>query len=209
MKLKALLLAVGLATTTPAWAGQPVTINNAQNTHAAAVNSANELTVDCTTGCTGGGAVTATITGPLGTGTAASGVRVTQSATDAANLAGIVPAINAAACTAPCGVKIAYTTTTPAAGTAHILTTGGSAVTLVTGPVQGCYILNPLTAADQNIATAEVAYVNPVTTATQNSTNGSSTALQPGQSFNCIPGMTTNVSGIAATNSHNLVVIAW
>jgi len=98
--------------------------------------------------------------------------------------------------------------TTPAVATASAIVTGGTAVTLVTGPVKGCYILNPLSAADQNIATAEVAQVNPYTTATATGRGGNST-LQPGQGWNCIPGQTTNVSAIAATTAHAFNVVVW
>lgn len=97
---------------------------------------------------------------------------------------------------------------TPAAATASAIVTGGSATTLVTGPVNGCYITNPLTLTDQNIAAAEVAYVNPVTTATANG-RGTNAALQPGQTFYCVPGQTTNVSAIAATTAHAFNVVKW
>lgn len=99
--------------------------------------------------------------------------------------------------------------TTPAAGTAHAIVTGGVAVRFVTGPVKGCYITNPLSATDEGIATVEPLYVNAVTTATTLATDGSSVALQPGQTFNCVPGQTTHVSANALTSSHNAVVVAW
>jgi hypothetical protein len=99
-------------------------------------------------------------------------------------------------------------TSTPAAATASAIVTGGTAVTLITGPVNGCYVTNPLTLADENIAAAEVAYVNPVTTATANG-RGTNSALQPGQTFTCPPGMTTNLSAIAATTAHAFNVVKW
>lgn len=96
---------------------------------------------------------------------------------------------------------------TPTAGTASAIVTGGTAVTLVTGPIKGGYVCNPLTATDQNIATAEAAYVNPVATATSNG-RGTNSVLQPGQ---CItfPAQTTNVSAIAATTAHAFNVVVW
>lgn len=97
---------------------------------------------------------------------------------------------------------------TPAAATASAIVTGGAAVTLVTGPVHGCYVTNPLSASDQNIAVAEVAQVNPVTTATA-AGRGTNSTLQPGQSFSCPPGMTTNLSAIAATTAHAFNVVVW
>jgi hypothetical protein len=105
------------------------------------------------------------------------------------------------------GLPVIQAGVTPAAGTNAVITTGGTAVTLVTGPVNGGYICNPLTASDQNISTAEVAYVNPVTTATANG-RGTNSALQPGQCFTVPPLKTgSNVSGIAATSSHALNVV--
>lgn len=98
--------------------------------------------------------------------------------------------------------------TTPTGATASTIAAGGAANILVTGPVKGCYIVNPVTAADENIAAAETVYLNPVTTATANG-RGTNSAIVPGQSFSCVPGQTTNVSGIAATTGHALNVVAW
>ena len=97
---------------------------------------------------------------------------------------------------------------TPKAATASAIVAGGAATTLVTGPVNGCWIVNPLSATDQAIATAETAVVNGVTTAAApgNSTN---VTLQPGQSWGCTPGQTTNVSAIAATTGHAFAVEVW
>jgi hypothetical protein len=111
--------------------------------------------------------------------------------------------VSAAGGTAP-----APAATTPAAGAASATVTGGVAVTLITGPVNGCYVVNPLSAADQNIATAEVAQVNPVTTAAATG-RGTNVTLQPGQSFSCPSGMTTNLSAMAATTAHAFVVVKW
>lgn len=111
--------------------------------------------------------------------------------------------------TAPCASNGAISgSTTPAAGTAHAIVTGGTALTAVTGPVNGCYIVNPLSATDEGISTVEPLYVNPVTTAT---TTGNSTtaALQPGQTFTCVPGQSTSVSVNATTTSHAFVVVKW
>ena len=106
------------------------------------------------------------------------------------------------------GLRVQPAGVTPAAATASVVTTGGTAVTSVTGPVRGCYITNPTSATDQNIATAENLYVNPVTTATTPG-NGTTLTLVPGQSFFCIPGQTTNVSVVAATSSHAFTVVKW
>lgn len=85
----------------------------------------------------------------------------------------------------------------PAAGTPVALlasTVGGAAVTAVTGPANGCFIVNPATA-------TEVLYVNGVTTATT-TPSATTVALQAGQSWSCVPGQTTNVSVNAATPGH-------
>jgi hypothetical protein len=94
------------------------------------------------------------------------------------------------------------------AGSASVITTGGTAVTMITGQVRGCYITNPPTAAAQGIATAENVYIDPVTTATTTG-NGTNVILQPGQTYNCIPGQTNNLSVNAATSSHALTVVKW
>lgn len=117
-------------------------------------------------------------------------------------------AIALGAATPATSLPVVLPIATPAAGTASAIVTGGSAVTLITGPVNGCYVTNPLTAADQNIATAEVAQVNPVTTATANG-RGTNSTLQPGQGYSCPSGMTTNLSAIAATTAHAFNVVKW
>jgi hypothetical protein len=120
----------------------------------------------------------------------------------------VVSAITAAALTPPLAIKPA--SVTPAAGTAHAIVTGGTAVTMVTGPVNGCQIINPPTATDQAISTAENAYVNPVTTAATTGNNTTAT-LAIGQVWNC-PGALlngTNVSVNAATSAHAFTVITW
>jgi hypothetical protein len=152
------------------------------------LDSNHYLQVNCVVGCSGGGAVT-------------------QGAGSSSNpwwVQGL------GAVDAPAGgvISVQAPASTPAAGTASAITTGGSANNLITGPVNGCYITNPLLASDQNIATAEVAYVNGVTTATANG-RGTNSALQPGQSWACVPGQSTNVSGIAATSGHALSVVKW
>ena len=97
---------------------------------------------------------------------------------------------------------------TPVVGNATAIVTGGTALNIITGPINGCYITNPLSAADENIATAENAYLNPVTTATT-AGRGSTVTLAPGQSYNCVPGQTTNLSFVAATTAHALTVVKW
>ena len=106
------------------------------------------------------------------------------------------------------GLRVQPAGVTPAASTASTITTGGTAVTAVTGPVRGCYITNPTSATDEGIGTAENLYVNPVTTATSVG-NGTTLTLVPGQTFFCLPGQTTNVSVVAATTAHKFTAVQW
>lgn len=113
-------------------------------------------------------------------------------------------------CAVGCGTVVASPpAATFAAGTAYVVTTGGTAVTMVTGPVNGGYIGNPLSASDQNIATAEVAYVNPVGTAALNG-RGQNSAIQPGGYFT-FPKVAagSNISVNAATSGHAFNVVVW
>lgn len=98
--------------------------------------------------------------------------------------------------------------TNPAAGASSTIVTGGTPVTIINGPVNGCYVVNPLSAADQGIGSAENAVVNGVTTAGTPG-NGTNTDLVPGQSWQCVPGQSTSVSAVATTSGHRLVVVKW
>ena len=96
------------------------------------------------------------------------------------------------------------------AGTTSTVATGGTAVSAVTGPAVGCYIFNGSTATEQNIATAEVLYVDPVTTATTTA-GGSNVAMVPGQNWSCPgsvgPGRVISIN--AATSGHKVTVVVW
>lgn len=147
----------------------------------------------------------------VGTGAASTGTQRVTTSTD--STIGTVTAVTSITNALPAGtnsigtVKTTALATTPAAGAASAIVTGGVAVTLVTGPVNGCFIVNPLSTTDQGV-TAEVAYVNGVTTATA-AGNGTNTNLAAGQSWTCVPGQTTNVSAIAATSGHKFTVQVW
>jgi hypothetical protein len=94
--------------------------------------------------------------------------------------------------------------------TSYTIATGGTSVIAVTGPVRGCYIQNPPTAADQGIATAENGYVDPTKAATT-AGNGSNGALTPGQPWNCPTNLQagSNVWINAATSGHKFTVVVW
>lgn len=100
----------------------------------------------------------------------------------------------------------------PVVGTTTAIATGGTAVTLVTGPVNGGYIVNPPNLASQGIAAAENAYVDPVGTpgSTDSAANGTTSILAPGQSY-WVPPLATGavIKGNAATSGHKLNVVVW
>ncbi len=99
---------------------------------------------------------------------------------------------------------------TPQPGNATTVAVGGTpvaAVLAVPAGINGGYITNPLTTADQGV-TAEPLYVNIVANATT-SGNGTTVALQPGQTFSLIPGQTTAASVNAATSGHKFTCVFW
>lgn len=100
----------------------------------------------------------------------------------------------------------------PTAAIRNTIATGGTAVNVITGPVSGFYILNPLNAAGQKIPTAENLYVDLINT--PNSTDaaclGTTIVLQPGQSYvsGGVPaGITVEVN--AATTAHFFPCFSW
>lgn len=72
----------------------------------------------------------------------------------------------------------------------------------------GGYIVNPLLAADQGIAVAEVLYVSQVGPSDVNA-NGVTIALQPGQSFTVIPNTSTPVSVASLSANHKFTAVQW
>ena len=98
---------------------------------------------------------------------------------------------------------------TPTVGLAtQTSTTPGTSVPAIDVNMAGGYIVNPLSAADQGLATAEPLYVNQVTAATT-SANGTTIALQPGQSYTIIPNTITQVSVASASASHKFTSVCW
>lgn len=90
------------------------------------------------------------------------------------------------------------------------ITTGGTAVTVCTGPLHLVTITNPLTAADQNIATAEPLYVDCTGAAATVGGAGTVLALQPGQSWVCphpFVTMSMSISANAATSGHRFTAV--
>jgi hypothetical protein len=99
---------------------------------------------------------------------------------------------------------------TPAAGSSYTVTTGSTAVNMITGPVNGCQINNSPLAADENIPSAEPGYVNPVTAAGL-AGFGTTFAMYPGQSWSCPGPLATGVSVSvnALTSGHRFSVLVW
>ena len=86
--------------------------------------------------------------------------------------------------------------------------TGGSPVAVIPAGVNGGIITNPYSATDQNVGTVEPLYINPIGNATLNG-NNQTFALQPGESWNIIPGQTTATTANAATGGHAFTAIYW
>jgi hypothetical protein len=100
---------------------------------------------------------------------------------------------------------------TPQPPNTSTVVTGGvpvTAVLAVSNGINGGYVVNPLTASDQGLGAIEPLYVNIVTNATT-SGNGTTVALQAGQSFALVPGQTTAVSVNAASNGHRFTCVFW
>lgn len=101
---------------------------------------------------------------------------------------------------------------TPRAGSASAIVTGGTAITAVSGPINGGYVTNPSDAAAQGIGVAENAYIDMVGTpgATDAAANGTTSLLQPGQTF-ALPALAAgvNVKLNAATAAHAFTVVVW
>ena len=101
---------------------------------------------------------------------------------------------------------------TPRAGTVSVVTTGGTAVTAITGPISGGYITNPSNTAGQGISALENLYVDPVVAPalTDGTAVGTTTTLSPGQSYNLFSvatGVLVRVN--AATSGHKFVIVVW
>jgi hypothetical protein len=97
---------------------------------------------------------------------------------------------------------------TPIAGPASQTGTPGIPVTAIQSNQAGGYIVNPLLAADQGIAAAEVLFVNQVGPS-DTQANGTTIALQPGQSYTVIPNTTTPVSVAALSANHKFTAVQW
>lgn len=86
--------------------------------------------------------------------------------------------------------------------------TPGTPVVAIAPNQAGGYVVNPFDPIDQGLVTSEPLYVdqvgNAVTTA-----NGTTIALQPGQSYSVIPNTTTPVTVSSKSASHKFTAVMW
>src|SRR5438445_688866 len=97
---------------------------------------------------------------------------------------------------------------TPVAGAASSVVTSNTPVTAVGANPQGGFITNPSLNTDQGIGTAETLYVDPTGANPTLSANGTTFALQPGETWNIIPGQTTVTKVNALTAGHKFSAVA-
>ena len=96
----------------------------------------------------------------------------------------------------------------PSAAATSTVIAGGTPVIAVYGPVAGFTITNPVSAVDQGVAAAEPLYVN-ISGAASIVADGTTFALQPGQSYSSSATLFGDVSVNAATNGHQFSAVAW
>jgi hypothetical protein len=97
---------------------------------------------------------------------------------------------------------------TPVPGLTSTVAVGGTAVTAVPANPNGGYITNPAAAADQGLGATEPLYINPVTAA-GTAANGTTFALQPGQTWQIIPGQTTPTSVNSSSSGHRFTAVVY
>jgi hypothetical protein len=101
---------------------------------------------------------------------------------------------------------------TPVVAPVTTITTGGTAVTVLTGTISGGTISNPLTAAGQGIGAAENLYISFVGTpgSTDAAAVGGTLTLVPGASYS-LPALASGVTlkANAATSAHSFTAFSW
>ncbi len=103
---------------------------------------------------------------------------------------------------------MAVESVTPVPGVNTVIATGGISVVAVNFGPNGGVITNPIDPVDQGLVDAEPLYVSPVGDASLNG-NGTTFRLEPGQSWNVIPGQTTTTKVNANTSGHKFSVVSW
>ena len=95
----------------------------------------------------------------------------------------------------------------PQPGLIAFLTLGGTPQTIVGPNPQGGFITNPYTSTDQGIGAAEPLFIDPTGNSATTQGNGTTFRLEPGQTWELIPGQTTTTSVNAMTSGHKFSVI--
>lgn len=98
---------------------------------------------------------------------------------------------------------------TPQVGLATQVVVGNTPVTVFVGGLNGGYITNPVTAAEQGIGTPEPIYVDPTGADPGLEGNGSVFAIWPGQTWSAIPGQTTPTKVNAPTSGHKFTAVSF
>lgn len=98
---------------------------------------------------------------------------------------------------------------TPRALLADAIVTGGTAIVVATGPINGGWVTNPASSTDQGISAAENAYLDMVGTPVLVG-NGTTETLYPGQNFT-LPALAAGVDVMlnAATAGHSFSGEVW
>ncbi len=98
---------------------------------------------------------------------------------------------------------------TPVAGLiSQTSATGGAPLDAIAANQAGGYIVNPVLASDQGLSVAEPLFINQVTQA-GTVANGTTIALEPGQTYSIIPSTTSTVSVAAASPNHKFTSVMW
>ena len=112
--------------------------------------------------------------------------------------------------TSPEGTSSTITITGPSGN--PVLTTANSSQVLFTaGSISNCFLIqNPSSAAGQNIATAEIIYVD-LTGAPASAGSATSIEVLPGGSITCAgkPAASVSISWTAATSGHSVKAQRW
>jgi hypothetical protein len=104
------------------------------------------------------------------------------------------------------------TPVTPVQGLSTFIVSGGNSVPAAGPNPNGGYITNPLLPADQGISAAESLLVDPVGNcggASLPAAFGTVVAIQPGQTWDLIPGQTTPTYVNAQTSGHKFTVVVF
>jgi hypothetical protein len=101
---------------------------------------------------------------------------------------------------------------TPVVAPVTTITTGGTAVTVLTGPISGGTILNPASVAAQGIDPVENLYISFVGTpgSTDAAAIGGTLTLVPGASYS-LPALASGVTlkANATTSAHRFTAFSW